>query len=61
MLTVKLVEGILTILVDGKFSVYKGVDAFEVYDLIESNELVNRLAQEGNLFQLKLHINNMRQ
>lgn len=59
MLTVKMIEGILNILVDGKYPVYKGESAFEVYDLIGGNELVNQLAQEGNLFQLRRHINNM--
>jgi hypothetical protein len=59
MLTVKLVDGTLSILVEGVYTVYRGSNAFEVYDLIEHNELVNRLTQEGNLFELRRHINNM--
>jgi hypothetical protein len=59
MLTVKMLDGVLSILVDGKYPIYKGSNAFEVYDLIEHNELINRLAQEGNLFELRRHINNM--
>jgi hypothetical protein len=57
MLTVKLVDGVLSILVDGKYPVYQGMDAFEVYDNLEKIEFLGE--GEAYVFQVKLHINNM--
>jgi hypothetical protein len=59
MLTVKLVEGVLNILVDGKYPVYKGENAWEIYDRLETKDILFFRYEEGHLFRLKWHINNM--